>query len=132
MAGTHTTEAPAPIVHRSVHPLPPKPVTGPPPPPSSYVDNTPSNKQHSSSHYGGKVESENTPHSRSQPANSRRSASPPRQQEGNYRQREYEKRKADGSGLRNRNEKGGPSTRPELGENADVRRRGSAAMEVYR
>jgi hypothetical protein len=126
--GGQVTENPPPPVHRSVHPLPPKPTGVPPPPPptlpsasSSYVDHKILHRQHSSSHHGGEVKPRVNSHPHSQAPSNRRSASPPRQQETDYRQRNHDRIKANGEG-----------SSVAVTDNADVRRRGTAAMEVYR
>ena len=139
MTGTSSADAlQAPPVHRSVHPLPPKPTTGPsppPPPPSSYVDNKSPRRQRSSSQNNGEAKSERAVQDRSRPSSNRRSASPPCKQETNYRKREYSKASTEDDGPpRVRGGADGKETaaKQPVPDNADVRRRGSAIMEVYR
>ena len=134
MAGTTITEPSQPLVHRSVHPLPPKPTIGPlPPPASAYVGTTSPNKQHSSSQNDGEVKSEGSAQRRSQASNNRRSASPLHLSEIAYRKRDYDIYQEHNENPRLRSgidEK--ETTLKQFTENADIRRRGSTAMEVYR
>jgi len=103
----------APPVQRSFHPLPPKPTTVPPPPPSAaYLEKLPETADTGRSKSGS---------ANGQSANPRRSASPDSgtQQNTGWRQRDYDR----------------PNGDRDIGRvpaNADVRRRGTAAMEVYK
>jgi hypothetical protein len=102
-------------IHRSVHPLPPKPTAVnrecaiiPVKKPSANV----------------KAEYEVSSKPGLQQIGSRRSASPPHvsRQENNYRQR----------GTRSSMDNDEKDPREQIPDNADLRRRGSAVMEVYR
>jgi len=135
MTGTLITEPLQSLAHRSVHPLPPKPTTGPPPPPlpsSSYVGNTSPNKQHSSSQNDGEVKFESSAQLRSQVSKNRRSASPPHLSETNYRKRDSRKSQVDNESPRLRGGIEKDTIVKQVTENADMRRRGSAVMEIYR
>ncbi len=103
----------APPVQRSFHPLPPKPTTVPPPPPSAaYLEKLPETADTGRSNSGS---------ANGQSTNPRRSASPNSgiQQNTGWRQRDYDRPNGDGDIGR-------------VPANADVRRRGTAAMEVYK